>query len=94
MKRRLFKPALFLLLGAITNVAVAWGSVSLSRLEEVGELQFPDANEFMQRINCSCNGRDRLIVRRIAWAGFGVRRAVVEGECVESGPCISYLLQD
>ncbi len=74
MKRRLFKLAVFLLLGAILNVAVAWGCATWSLSAGVRRVDVPwhllngDRRDFsaaMEKVGISCGWPRLCLFRRL-----------------------------
>ncbi len=75
MKRRLSKLVVFLILGVIVNVAVAWGFVGFARLESVqGSFMKPEAIDWFHRHAPAAPGFPWEVDYTIQWANPVVRK--------------------
>jgi hypothetical protein len=91
MKRRAFKLLLFLLAGAIINVAVAWVCVSMVQLEGLDEEPSIEAQQLFQQLKDPCGPEQNGQISQTVRTGFGVKQSIITVRCYGGG-CFPYEL--
>src|SRR5678815_4238179 len=84
MKRRVTKIVLFLLLGAILNVAVAWGCATISTMNSDMPNPSLAALVFLDVADLPCDPNRKLEIAYWARRGFGLCHVIMNVKCADS----------